>query len=152
MLNGFTDMSMIILRLPVFFKLRDLLFHPAWTFTLPVFLLGILVSIYESIIWLGLTYYSVGYAPQASRFFKQLLLVFLIQQMAAGLFRVTAGLCRTIIIASTAGIISFLIMFMLGGFVIPKGQIVTWLKWGYWLSPLTYAFNGLAVNELSQDG
>ena len=55
------------------------------------------------------------------RFFKQLLLVFLIQQMAAGIFRVTAGLCRTMIIANTGGALSVLLMFMLGGFILPKG-------------------------------
>ncbi|GAB2228065.1 hypothetical protein Droror1_Dr00009895 [Drosera rotundifolia] len=148
MFNGFAEMSMTITRLPVFYKHRDLFFHPAWTYTLPTFLLGIPVSIYESIIWLGITYYSVGFAPEASRFFKELLLVFLIQQMAAGLFRVTAGVCRTMIVASTCGFVSFLLMFLLGGFILPKGQIPTWLKWGYWVSPVSYAFNGLAVNEM----
>ncbi|GAB2293500.1 transcription factor [Dionaea muscipula] len=148
MFNGFAEMSMTIMRLPVFYKHRDLLFHPAWTFTLPTFLLGIPVSIYESIIWLGVTYYSVGFAPEASRFFKQLLLVFLLQQMAAGLFRVTAGVCRTMIIASTGGLLAFILMFMFGGFVLPKGQIPTWLQWAYWISPMSYAFNGIAVNEM----
>ncbi|GAB2228064.1 hypothetical protein Droror1_Dr00009894 [Drosera rotundifolia] len=148
MFNGFAEMSMILMRLPVFYKHRDLLFHPAWVFTLPLFLLGIPFSIIESIIWTGTTYYSIGFAPEASRFFKQLLLVFLIQQMAAGLFRVTAGVCRTMIIASTGGSLSVLLLFMLGGFILPKGQIPTWLQWGYWSSPLTYAFNALAVNEM----
>ena len=59
------------------------------------------------------------------RYFKQLLLVFLIQQMAAGLFRVTAGLCRTMIIANTGGALSVLLMFMLGGFILPKSQFST---------------------------
>ncbi|KAA8521788.1 hypothetical protein F0562_012461 [Nyssa sinensis] len=35
-------------------------------------------------------------------FFKQMLLVFLIQQMAAGIFRLIAGVCRTMIISNTA--------------------------------------------------
>ncbi|GAB2293477.1 transcription factor [Dionaea muscipula] len=148
MFNGFAELSMILVRLPVFYKHRDLLFHPAWVFTLPLFLLGIPFSIIESIIWTGMTYYSIGFAPEASRFFKQLLLVFLIQQMAAGLFRVTAGVCRTMIIASTGGSLSVLLLFLLGGFILPKGQIPAWLQWGYWSSPLTYAFNALAVNEM----
>ena len=55
------------------------------------------------------------------RFFKQLLLVFLIQQMAAGLFRLIAGVCRTMIIANTGGTLTLLVVFMLGGFILPKG-------------------------------
>jgi ABC-type multidrug transport system permease subunit len=55
------------------------------------------------------------------RFFKQLLLVFLIQQMAAGVFRLIAGVCRTMIIANTGGALTLLMIFMLGGFILPKG-------------------------------
>lgn len=28
------------------------------------------------------------------------------------------------------------------------GDIPNWWIWGYWISPMTYAFNGLAVNEM----
>jgi ABC-type multidrug transport system permease subunit len=55
------------------------------------------------------------------RFFKQLLLVFFIQQMASGLFRLIAGVCRTMIIANTGGALTLLLVFLLGGFILPKG-------------------------------
>ncbi|ONK80619.1 uncharacterized protein A4U43_C01F19860 [Asparagus officinalis] len=148
MFNGFADLSITIQRLPVFYKHRDLLFHPAWVYTLPNFLLRIPISVFESVVWVIMTYYSIGFAPEASRFFKQLLLVFLIQQMAAGLFRATAGICRTMIIANTGGALSVLIMFVLGGFILPRDVIPKWWIWGYWISPLQYGYNALAVNEL----
>ncbi|KAK9938203.1 hypothetical protein M0R45_014956 [Rubus argutus] len=148
MFNGFAELSMTIARLPVFYKQRDLLFHPAWTFTLPTILLTIPMSIIESTVWMVVTYYTIGFAPEASRFFKQLLLVFLIQQMAAGLFRLIAGVCRTMIIANTGGTLTLLVVFMLGGFILPKGEIPKWWKWGYWVSPLTYSFNAITVNEM----
>ncbi|KAG6519908.1 ABC transporter G family member 42-like [Zingiber officinale] len=145
--NGFAELSIAIERLPVFYKHRDLLFYPAWIFTLPNFLLRIPISILETIVWTVMTYYTIGYAPEASRFFKQMLLIFLIQQLAAGMFRSIAGLCRSIIISNTGGALSVLIMFVLGGFILPKGMIPNWWIWGYWVSPLTYAYNALAVNE-----
>jgi hypothetical protein len=46
----------------------------------------------------------------------------MLQQMAAGLFRVTAGLCRTVVVTNTAGSLAVLIMFVLGGFILPKGS------------------------------
>ncbi|XP_031255754.1 ABC transporter G family member 29-like [Pistacia vera] len=148
MFNGFAELSLMISRLPVFYKQRDLKFHPAWTFTLPTFLLGIPISVFESIVWIALTYYSIGFAPEASRFFKHLLAVFLIQQMAAGIFRLIAGVCRTMIISNTGGALTLLLVFLLGGFILPKGQIPKWWSWGYWVSPLTYGFNAFAVNEM----
>ncbi|KAK9906144.1 hypothetical protein M0R45_002850 [Rubus argutus] len=105
-------------------------------------------SIQKILIWMVVTYYTIGFAPEASRFFKQLLLVFLIQQMAAGLFRLIAGVCRTMIIANTGGTLTLLVVFMLGGFILPKGEIPKWWKWGYWVSPLTYGFNAITVNEM----
>ncbi|KAH7547224.1 hypothetical protein FEM48_Zijuj01G0286900 [Ziziphus jujuba var. spinosa] len=81
-------------------------------------------------------------------FFKQLLLVFLIQQMAAGIFRLIAGVCRTMIIANTGGALMLLLVFLLGGFIVPRDQIPSWWKWGYWVSPMSYGFNAFAVNEM----
>lgn len=148
MFNGFAELSMTITRLPVFYKHRDLLFHPTWTFTLPTVVLGIPMSILDSIVWMVVSYYTIGFAPEASRFFKQLLLVFLIQQMAAGIFRLIAAVCRTMIIANTGGALTLLLVFLLGGFIVPKGEIPKWWQWAYWASPLSYGFNAIAVTEM----
>lgn len=67
MFNGFAELSMTITRLPVFYKHRDLLFHPTWTFTLPTVVLGIPMSILDSIVWMVVSYYTIGFAPEASR-------------------------------------------------------------------------------------
>ncbi|XP_010267164.1 PREDICTED: ABC transporter G family member 36-like [Nelumbo nucifera] len=148
MFNGFAELSITIARLPVFYKHRDLLFYPAWAFTVPNFLLRIPISILEAVAWMVVTYYTIGFAPEASRFFKQFLVIFLIQQMAAGLFRVIAGICRSMTIANTGGALTLLIVFLLGGFILPREQIPNWWIWGYWVSPLSYSFNAAAVNEM----
>ncbi|KAL0554142.1 hypothetical protein IC582_008057 [Cucumis melo] len=148
MFNGFSELAMTISRLPVFYKQRDLKFHPPWTYTIPTVILGIPTSLLESVVWLVVTYYTIGFAPEASRFFKQLLLIFLVQQMAAGVFRLIAGICRSMIIANTGGSLILLLIFLLGGFIIPRGEIPKWWIWGYWISPLTYGFNAIAVNEM----
>ena len=70
MFNGFSELSMTIVRLPVFYKQRDLLFHPAWTFTLPTALLKVPISVFESIVWMVMTYYTIGFAPEASRYLQ----------------------------------------------------------------------------------
>lgn len=67
MFNGFAELALTIGRLPVFYKQRDHLFHPAWTYTLPNFLLRIPISVFESLVWVIVTYYTIGFAPEASR-------------------------------------------------------------------------------------
>jgi hypothetical protein len=68
MFNGMAELAMTIFRLPVFFKQRDFLFHPAWAFGLPIWLFRIPLSLMESGIWICLTYYTIGFAPGASRY------------------------------------------------------------------------------------
>ncbi|PIA64722.1 hypothetical protein AQUCO_00100293v1, partial [Aquilegia coerulea] len=148
MFNGSAEISITLLRLPVFYKHRDLLLYPAWAFTLPNFLVRIPISIVETLVWMAVTYYSIGFAPEISRFFKQFLLLFLVQQMAAGLFKFTAGICRTQTISNVGGALILLFIFLLGGFIIPRDRIPAWWIWGYWCSPLSYAYNAISVNEL----
>ncbi|XP_020587829.1 LOW QUALITY PROTEIN: ABC transporter G family member 42-like [Phalaenopsis equestris] len=145
--NGFLEVPTTIARLPTFYKQRDLLFYPAWTFTLPLVFLRIPISVLESTIYVAITYYTIGFAPEASRFFKQLLAVFLIQQVAFGLFRTIAGLCRAIVISGFAGTLSIFFFFNVGGLFLSKDLIPKLWMWGYWVSPFTYGYTALTVNE-----
>ncbi|MCD7465303.1 hypothetical protein HAX54_001013 [Datura stramonium] len=148
MFNGYSELSLTIQRLPVFYKHRDHLFYPPWAFTLPNLLLKVPITVFESVVWTSTTYYTIGFAPEPSRFFKQLLLIFLIQQMATGIFRIIAGVCRKMVIAHTGGSLTLLLVFLLGGFILPKGSIPNWWRWGFWISPFSYGFNSLTVNEM----
>ncbi|XP_076898366.1 ABC transporter G family member 35-like [Bidens hawaiensis] len=147
MFNGLAEIALTIIRLPVIFKQRDLLFHPPWVYTLPTFLLRIPIALLDSTLWMALVYYGVGLAPQASRFFKHFLLVFMIQNVGGGYFRFIAGICRTMNIANTGGTLALLSIFLLGGFIISKEQLLSWWEWAYWVSPLSYGFKSFAVNE-----
>ncbi|KAI5666595.1 hypothetical protein M9H77_16448 [Catharanthus roseus] len=147
MFNGMQELAMTVFRLPVFFKQRDSLFYPAWAFALPIWLLRIPLSIAESLIWIVLTYYTIGFAPAASRFFKQLLAFVGIHQMALSLFRFIAAAGRTQVVANTLGTFTLLMVFVLGGFIVAKDDIKNWMIWGYYISPMMYGQNAIAINE-----
>ncbi|XP_021903944.1 LOW QUALITY PROTEIN: pleiotropic drug resistance protein 2-like [Carica papaya] len=147
MFNGMAELALTILRLPVFYKQRDFLFYPAWAFALPIWLLRIPLSLMESAIWIILTYYTIGFAPAASRFFRQFLAFFGIHQMALSLFRFIAALGRTQIVANTLGTFTLLLVFVLGGFIIAKDDIPKWMIWGYYASPMSYGQNAIVINE-----
>nr|CAB3478166.1 unnamed protein product [Digitaria exilis] len=124
------------------------LYIGALVYVMIVNMFNVPASLFESITWAVITYYTIGFAPEASRFFKHLIAVFLIQQMAGGLFRLVSGICRTVVITNTAGSLAVLFMFVLGGFILPKDAISKWLIWGYYSSPLTYGYIALASNEM----
>lgn len=55
-------------------------------------------------------------------------LLFTIHQMALGLFRSVASIARDMIIANTFASAGLLVIFLLGGFIIPKGIIILRLQ------------------------
>lgn len=67
MFNGFAESSLLLVRLPVLYRHRDCLFYRPWTFILPNVLLRVPASLFESITWAVITYYTIGFAPEASR-------------------------------------------------------------------------------------
>ncbi|XP_020223726.1 pleiotropic drug resistance protein 1-like [Cajanus cajan] len=147
MFNGMVELSLTIVRLPVFYKQRDSLFYPSWAFSIPSWILKIPITIVEVAVWVCLTYYVIGFDPNVGRFFKEFLVLLFVSQMAAGLFRAIAGLCRNMIVTNTLGSFSLLVLYTLGGFVLSKKHIKSWWIWGFWISPIMYGQNALMVNE-----
>ncbi|KAF7139271.1 hypothetical protein RHSIM_Rhsim07G0220600 [Rhododendron simsii] len=147
MFNGYSEISLTVMKLPVFYKQRDFLFFPAWAYALPTWFLKIPVTFIEVGAWVFLTYYVIGFDPDAGRFFKQYLLLVSINQMASALFRFIGGIGRNIIVASTYGSFALLVVLVLGGFALSRVNVKKWWIWGYWLSPMMYGQNALAVNE-----
>ncbi|KAF9594978.1 hypothetical protein IFM89_035751 [Coptis chinensis] len=156
MFNGLAELSLTIFKLPVFYKQRDFLFYPPWAFALPIWVLKNPLSLMESGIWVILTYYTVGFAPSASsfdafadlfRFFRQFLAFVSINQTALALFRFIAALGRTLVVANTLGTFTLLLVFLFGGFMISKDDLGPWMIWGYYVSPMMYGQNAIAINE-----
>ncbi|KAK4590522.1 hypothetical protein RGQ29_020894 [Quercus rubra] len=147
MFNGMAELSMTIVKLPVFYKQRDLLFYPSWVYALPTWILKIPVTFLEVGVWVFMTYYVIGFDPSPGRLFKQYLLLLLVNQMASALFRAIGAMGRNMIVANTFGSFALLLLFALGGFILSKDDIKKWWIWGYWISPLMYGQNAIVVNE-----
>lgn len=77
----------------------------------------------------------------------KLLVLFLIHTVSLSMFRCVASYCQTMVAGSVGGRMAFLVILLFGGFVIPRSFLPNWLKWGFWLSPLSYAEIGLTGNE-----
>ncbi|KAL8527731.1 hypothetical protein ACS0TY_005542 [Phlomoides rotata] len=129
LIDGMPELSMTAAKLPVFYKQRDLKFCPAWAYAIPATILKIPVSMLEAIVWTSLTYYVIGFTPEAGRFFRQLMIVFGVHMSSLSLFRFLASVFQTMVAATTAA------------------SMPVWLKWAFWLSPLSYGEIGLSSNE-----
>ncbi|KAF7126903.1 hypothetical protein RHSIM_Rhsim11G0102000 [Rhododendron simsii] len=145
--DGKAELSMTVARLPIFFKQRDLYFYPAWSYAISSTILKVPLSLWSALIWTSLTYYGIGYSPEPARFFGQLMLLFSVHFAATSLFRFLGSVSRTMVAAMTSTSFAQLFLFLFAGFIIPETSMPPWLKWGFWVSPLTYGEVGLSVNE-----
>ncbi|KAL9235362.1 hypothetical protein vseg_010125 [Gypsophila vaccaria] len=149
MFNGLTDLSLTLLRLPVYYKQRDNRFYSAWAWSLSSWLLKVPYSAVETIVWALVVYYSVGLDPSPSRFFRYLLLLFVVHQSSLSLFRLLAAVARDMTLSYTVASFVLLVLFCVSGFILPKSFIKPWWVWSFWLSPLSYAQIAVSVNEFT---
>ncbi|KAK9673340.1 hypothetical protein RND81_12G161600 [Saponaria officinalis] len=147
LVDGLPELSMTIMRLPVFFKQRDLYFYPAWAYAIPATILKIPFSILLAVVWTSLTYYTIGYTPDVGRFFRQALLYFGVHLTSISSFRLLASLFQTAVPSTFASVIYLLSVFIFSGFIVPRSSMPVWLNWVFWTVPLTYAEIGLSINE-----
>ncbi|GKV35637.1 hypothetical protein SLEP1_g43882 [Rubroshorea leprosula] len=145
--NGLLEISFTTFKLPVFFKQRDHLFFPAWAYSLPTFILKIPITFIEVGIWTVITYFLMGFDSNVERFFRQLFVLLLINQVASSLFHTLAAGGRDLVATNTLSSFVLLVLFANSGFVLTRDEVKSWWIWGYWISPLMYAQNAVAVNE-----
>ncbi|KAL3749878.1 hypothetical protein ACJRO7_010927 [Eucalyptus globulus] len=147
LVDGLPELAMTVSRLEAFYKQKELYFYPAWAYAIPASILKLPLSLLESVVWTSLTYYVIGYSPEVGRFFRQLLLLFSVHLSSVSLFRFLASIFQTMVASNLAGSVALLILMLFGGFIIPEPSMPAWLKWGFWVSPITYGEIGLSVNE-----
>ncbi|KAL8527692.1 hypothetical protein ACS0TY_005509 [Phlomoides rotata] len=145
--GGMPELSLTIARLAVFYKQRDFHFYPAWAYAIPATILKIPLSFLQALLWTSLTYFVIGYTPDVGRFFRQLVLLFAVHMASISMFRFLASVFRTVVAATTAGSLAILFVMLFSGFMIPRPSMPVWLKWAFWLSPLSYGEIGLSSNE-----
>ncbi|KAL8527695.1 hypothetical protein ACS0TY_005512 [Phlomoides rotata] len=145
--DGMPELSLTVARLAVFYKQRDFHFYPAWAYAIPATILKIPLSFLQALLWTSLTYFVIGYTPVVGRFFRQLVLLFAVHMASISMFRFLASVFRTVVAATTAGSLAILFVMLFSGFMIPRPSMPVWLKWAFWLSPLSYGEIGLSSNE-----
>ncbi|KAL2338895.1 hypothetical protein Fmac_013341 [Flemingia macrophylla] len=122
MTNGVAELIMTITRLPVVDKQKAFYLHPAWAYCLPAAILKI-------------------------PFLRQFLLLVTLHMSSTSMCRCLASVFKTDVAATTVGSLVLVLMFLFGGFILPRPSLPWWLRWGFWLSPMSYGEIGITLNE-----
>uniref|UniRef100_A0A0E0JJJ1 ABC transporter domain-containing protein n=1 Tax=Oryza punctata TaxID=4537 RepID=A0A0E0JJJ1_ORYPU len=148
MFSNMCDLGGTIMKLPLFFKQRDV-FYPAWAYTFPTWILKIPITLIQVTIWVTMTYYPIGFDRNIGRLVKHYFLLLALSQMSSSLFRLVAGVTRNMFAAKIFGTFTMLLLLLLSGFVVSSKNLNKFWMLGYWISPLMYAQNAISTNEFT---
>ncbi|XP_052157461.1 ABC transporter G family member 37-like [Oryza glaberrima] len=148
MFSNMCDLGGTIMKLPLFFKQRDV-FYPAWAYTFPTWILKIPITLIQVTIWVTMTYYPIGFDRNIGRLAKHYFLLLALGQMSSSLFRLVAGVTRNMFAAKIFGTFTMLLLLLLSGFVVSSKNLNKFWMLGYWISPLMYAQNAISTNEFT---
>ncbi|KAK1319195.1 Pleiotropic drug resistance protein 3 [Acorus calamus] len=149
--NGIQELILTVHRLQVFYKHRDFFFYPAWAYSIPASIISIPFSLVESSIWTAVTYYGIGYSPQAARFFGQFFLLFVLHQASTSMFRFIGSIIQDTVVGFVIATMAIQISLLFGGFILPRCRMVLPFK------PLTVVFDDIQYfvdtpQEMKEEG
>ncbi|KAF5025881.1 hypothetical protein F66182_2000 [Fusarium sp. NRRL 66182] len=99
-----------------------------------------------------LMYFMTGLDVDVSKFWIYLLFVYTTTIMITALYRMFASLSPEIDTAVRFSGISLNLLVIFTGYVIPKTQLLRdyiWFGWLYWINPISYSFEAVLANEMS---
>ncbi|KAI8826193.1 ABC-2 type transporter-domain-containing protein [Fimicolochytrium jonesii] len=105
------------------------------------------VSLGMCIVWSCINYWMVGLKPTAGAFFTYIIFLFATNQAFGGLVRIISLSAPDIEVANQVNSVFLLLFILYTGYTIPYISMKPWLKWVFWLNPLSYGIKSLLENE-----
>jgi ABC-type multidrug transport system permease subunit len=93
-------------------------------------------------------YWLIGLDSRVDRVFYNLLMSLAVYWILPLFGQLFSFISPNLGIASVIGGILLVAFTLTMGFLIPPGEIPVWWVWIYWINPLRYVLQGLAINEL----
>eukprot|EP00547_Thalassionema_nitzschioides_P003041 CAMPEP_0194205690 /NCGR_PEP_ID=MMETSP0156-20130528/4909_1 /TAXON_ID=33649 /ORGANISM="Thalassionema nitzschioides, Strain L26-B" /LENGTH=1620 /DNA_ID=CAMNT_0038932039 /DNA_START=162 /DNA_END=5024 /DNA_ORIENTATION=+ len=107
------------------------------------------LSLFEAILLSCISYFWVGMNQNAGAFFYFMGTLIALEFAGQALGRLLCAVCNKQVTANAMSSVVILIFGTVGGFMPPYGGIVPLLRWLSWITPVSYAFEGLMLNQFS---
>ncbi|KAI8475486.1 MAG: hypothetical protein J3K34DRAFT_483207 [Monoraphidium minutum] len=110
---------------------------------------GLLLHTLPALLFSGLVYPMVGLLPEASRVVTFMFVLATYTCTVGALTTALTALCRTSSATTLAMNIILLMWVLVGGYLVNPNSIPPWLRWVRSLSPMSFALEVLAANEMA---
>ncbi|KXZ55191.1 hypothetical protein GPECTOR_3g336 [Gonium pectorale] len=148
-MGGFNNGPVYCSRLPVFYKQRDNHFLTPTAYALNATLLRLPEVFVQTITFGVMVYFSVGFTPDAGRFFLFMLNLLVSGFNSATLFHFIGAVTRSEVTTQGLGAVLLMVNTLVSGFPIARTSIPGWWIWIYWLSPTSWTLRSMLITELT---
>mmetsp|Transcript_2365 Transcript_2365/g.3498 ORF Transcript_2365/g.3498 Transcript_2365/m.3498 type:complete len:1027 (-) Transcript_2365:2652-5732(-) len=132
---------------PTLFKHRAAEFYSGRIAYITQVFLDIPLSILEATIMATISYFWVGMNPGANHFFFFVAVLIGLEFVGQSFGRLLCAVMRKQVSASAVSSVSILVFAAVAGFMPAYRSIVWLIRWASWLTPVSYAFEAMMLNE-----
>ncbi|KAL7471875.1 hypothetical protein ACHAXS_012182 [Conticribra weissflogii] len=129
------------------FKHRNAEFYSGKVAYIVQVLLDLPLSIIEATLISSISYFWVGMTPGAIHYFYFLGALIGLECVGQAFARVLIAFSRTQVSANVASSLLILLFATVGGFMPAFKEITPALRWLSWITPVSYAFEGMMINQ-----
>ncbi|KAI8142003.1 ABC-2 type transporter-domain-containing protein [Fennellomyces sp. T-0311] len=123
------------------------MFQPS-AFYIAQVILDVPYAIVQVLLFEICSYFMMGLNLDAGRFFTFFIVLFFINMMMNGLFRLFGAITSDFFLANQIAGVVLISLVTYTGYVIPYNSMHPWLFWIYWINPLAYGYKALLINEM----
>ena len=128
-------------------KQLDSSFFPSLPYVFSVIIIALPIIFIEIVIFSLWMYWMTGFAAEAGRFFFFMFALFSSSLALSTFFRSISYVTPNPDVARQLDLPFIIIFVIFGGFLIPYNEVPNWLIWVFWISPLSWTFRSIALNE-----
>ncbi|TMW67509.1 hypothetical protein Poli38472_011129 [Pythium oligandrum] len=142
-----SQIPIIMAEREVFYKQRGANFFRTSSYVLASSLSQIPVAILEAALFGSILYWMCGLVSSAAAFLVFEALLFVASMVFGTCFFFVSALSPDANIAKAFSMIALLFFLLVSGFLITRSQIPDYFIWVYWMNPMTWCLQTLAINQ-----
>ncbi|KAF2070274.1 hypothetical protein CYY_008406 [Polysphondylium violaceum] len=148
--SSFATINSFFAERTVFYSQKNLHYYKTIAYFTSSVLNDIPAGLVESVIFGSLVYWLCNLHASFIRFMYFLSILILTDNLSLAFAKFCASVSPTVEIANVLGSVLLSMWLLLSGFTAPKNTIGGWWIWFYYISPYTWIFQGLVINEFTE--
>eukprot|EP01029_Cantina_marsupialis_P020357 TRINITY_DN4770_c0_g1_i2.p1 TRINITY_DN4770_c0_g1~~TRINITY_DN4770_c0_g1_i2.p1 ORF type:complete len:1323 (+),score=438.91 TRINITY_DN4770_c0_g1_i2:94-4062(+) len=151
-MGAMAQISVVFNQKSIFYRQRDSGFFHTTSFAVSGIAVQFIISLVETLLMGTILYWLSNMANDFTSYCRFILTIYILALCVAALFRFAAAIMPNEIVAQFLASMMTLIFMIYSGLFLTVDNIQDWLKWIYYINPISYALLANSINEFRLSG